>query len=608
MEARPSRLPAPSWPLDPLDRRAFLRFGGAAGLLAGLDTLVPGYARFGLGNLRNSSPQILDGSLGPIDLTIAETPVRIGDRMGTATTINGTLPGPVLRFREGDEAVIRVTNALEEDTSVHWHGILVPSGMDGVPEVSYPGISPGETFEYRYPIGQYGTYWYHSHSGFQEQLGHYGPLVIDPAAEEPFEYDRDYIVVLSDWTFEDPHRVMARLKKRPDYYNYQKRTVSDFFRDAADQGFFSALGDRLRWGDMRMNPTDISDVTGATYEYLMNGLDPGSNWTGLFRAGERVRLRFINAAAASYFDVRIPGLPMKVVQVSGQHVQPVETDEFRMAIAETYDVIVEPTADVAYTVFAEAMDRSGFARGTLAPREGMSGEVPVRRSRPLLTMADMGMAYGDMEGMEGMNMGGADAGMPGMIMGSGLRAAGTIAAARDHGPDGHGPGNAAVPMSVSNRLHEPGLGLGMDGRRVLVYTDLRALEANPELKEPDREIELHLTGNMERFMWSIDGKTFSQVGPIRVRLGERIRLTLVNDTMMNHPMHLHGMWMELENDTGASIPRVHTVNVQPAEKISLLFTADALGPWAFHCHILYHMDAGMFRVVEVVADEVAEGQ
>ena len=611
MRTKSSLIPAPSWPLEPLDRRAFLRFGGAAGLLAGLDTLVPGYARFGLGDLRNPSPQILDGSLGPIDLTIAETPVRIGDRMGKATTINGTLPGPVLRFGEGDEAVIRVTNALEEDTSVHWHGILVPSGMDGVPEVSYPGIRPGEMFEYHYPIGQYGTYWYHSHSGFQEQLGHYGPLVIDPAAEEPFEYDRDYIVVLSDWTFEDPHRVMARLKKRPDYYNYQKRTVSDFFRDTADQGFFSALGDRLRWGDMRMNPTDISDVTGATYAYLMNGLDPGSNWTGLFRAGERVRLRFINAAAASYFDVRIPGLPMKVVQVSGQHVQPVETDEFRMAIAETYDVIVEPTADVAYTVFAEAMDRSGFARGTLAPREGMSGDLPVRRSRPLLTMADMGMAYGDMEGMEGMegtNMGGADADMPGMSMASGLRAAGTIAAAREHGPDGHGPGNAAVPMNVSSRLHEPGLGLGMDGRRVLVYTDLRALEANPELKEPDREIELHLTGNMERFMWSIDGKTFSQVEPIRVRLGERIRLTMINDTMMNHPMHLHGMWMELENDRGVSIPKVHTVNVKPAEKLSVLFTAAALGPWAFHCHILYHMDAGMFRVVEVVADEVAEGQ
>jgi len=605
VRTRPSPLPAPSWRLEPLDRRAFLRFGGAAGLLAGLDTLVPGYARFSLGDLRNPSPQILDGSLGPIDLTIAETPVRIGDRMGTATTINGTLPGPVLRFREGDEAVIRVTNALEEDTSVHWHGILVPSGMDGVPEVSYPGIRPGEMFEYHYPIVQYGTYWYHSHSGFQEQLGHYGPLVIDPAAEEPFEYDRDYIVVLSDWTFEDPHRVMARLKKRPDYYNYQKRTVSDFFRDTADKGFFSALGDRLRWGDMRMNPTDISDVTGATYAYLMNGLDPGSNWTGLFRAGERVRLRFINAAAASYFDVRIPGLPMKVVQVSGQHVQPVETDEFRMAIAETYDVIVEPTADVAYTVFAEAMDRSGFARGTLAPREGMSGDLPVRRSRPLLTMADMGMAFGD---MEGMNMGGADADMPGMSMASGLRAAGTIAAAREHGSDGHGPGNAAVPMSVSSRLHEPGLGLGMDRRRVLVYTDLRALEANPELKEPDREIELHLTGNMERFMWSIDGKTFSQVEPIRVRLGERIRLTMINDTMMNHPMHLHGMWMELENDTGVSIPRVHTVNVKPAEKLSVLFSADAPGPWAFHCHILYHMDAGMFRVVEVVADEVAEGQ
>ena len=617
MQARPSRLPAPSWAREPLDRRAFLRFGGAAGLLAGLDTLVPGYARLGLGDLRNPSPQILDGSLGPIDLTIAETPVRIGDRMGTATTINGTLPGPLLRFREGDEAVIRVTNTLEEDTSIHWHGILLPNGMDGVPMVTFDGIAPGETFEYRYPIGQYGTYWYHSHSGFQEQLGQYGAFVIDPAEEEPFEYDRDYVVMLGDWTFENPHGILARLKKRPDYYNYQKRTVSDFFRDAGDQGFFSALGDRLRWSNMRMNPTDISDVTGATYTYLMNGMAPESNWTGLFRPGERVRLRFVNAGAATYFDVRIPGLPMTVVQVSGQHVQPVETDEIRIAIAETYDVIVEPTADVAYTVFAEAMDRSGFARGTLAPREGMSGDVPVRRSRPVLTMADMGMAHGDMAGMDmgggdvdtaDADAGGAHAHMPGMDMESGLRAAGSIAEGGEHGPDGHGPGNAAVPMSVGSRLHEPGLGLGMDGRRVLVYTDLRALEANPELREPDREIELHLTGNMERFMWSIDGKTFSQVEPIRVRLGERIRLTMVNDTMMNHPMHLHGMWMELENGTGASIPKVHTVNVKPAEKLSLLFTADALGPWAFHCHILYHMDVGMFRVFEVVADEVAEGR
>jgi CopA family copper-resistance protein len=581
-------------------------------LLAGLDSLVPGYARFGAGNLRENSPQVLDGSQGPIDLTIGETSVLIGDRMGRATTVNGSLPAPVIRFREGDDAVIRVTNTLEEDTSVHWHGILLPNGMDGVPKVNYPGIAPGETFEYRYPIGQYGTYWYHSHSGFQEQLGLFGAYIIDPAEAEPFEYDRDYVVVLSDWTFEDPNRVMARLKKRPDYYNYQKRTVSDFFQDAGDRGFFSTLRDRLMWGGMRMNPTDLSDVTGASYTYLMNGMAPESNWTGLFNPGERVRLRFINAAASSYFDVRIPGLTMRVVQASGQHVRPIETDEIRMGVAETFDVIVEPTEARAYTVFAESMDRSGFARGTLAPSEGMSSEVPERRPRPVLTMADMGMDHGDMAGMDmpgmdepAMDMPGMS--MPGMKMGSGLRPAGTIPESVEHGPDGHGPGNAAVPKRVKSRLAEPGLGLGADGRRVLVYTDLRALEPNPHLREPDREIELHLTGNMERFMWSIDGKTFSQVEPIRVQLGERIRLTMVNDTMMNHPMHLHGMWMELENGSGSSIPRVHTVNVKPAEKVSLLFTADAPGPWAFHCHILYHMDAGMFRVVEVVGGEVAEG-
>ncbi len=623
-----------------LNRRHFLRAGAALGALAGLDALLPRYARAG-GDLAARSPEVLDGSAGPLDLTIGRVSVPIGDRMGHATTINGTLPGPILRFKEGDEAVIRVTNTLDEDTSIHWHGILLPFDMDGVPQVSFPGIRPGETFEYRYPVEQYGSYWYHSHSGFQEQLGQYGALVIDPEEPEPFEYDRDYVVILSDWTFEDPHRIMARLKKRPDYYNRQKRTLFDFFRDAGERGVGAAVEDRLMWGGMRMNPTDISDMTGATYTYLMNGMAPGQNWTGLFQPGERVRLRLINASAASFFDVRIPGLPMTVVQADGQHVKPVETDELRLSIAETFDVIVEPREDRAYSLFAEAMDRSGYALGTLAPREGMRADVPPRRERPLLTMADMGMDH------EGHDMGGGAADehaahdmpaadpdphaghdmpaadpdphaghdmpapvpdphaghdMQGMEAGAGLRAPGTVPPMVAHGPDSHGPANASVPDQVMSRLHEPGVGLGNDGWRVLTYADLESPHPAHHLAPPEREIELHLTGNMERFMWSIDGKTFSEVEPIRLRLGERVRITMVNDTMMNHPMHLHGMWMELENGKGTAIPRQHTINVQPAEKLSVLVTADAPGPWAFHCHVLYHMDAGMFRVVEVGED------
>ncbi|MEX2468053.1 MAG: copper resistance system multicopper oxidase [Gemmatimonadota bacterium] len=606
---------------DAVSRRSFLRLGVAVGGLAGLDALVPGYAWAG-GDLAARAPEVLDGSAGPIDLSIGRVSVPIGDRTGHATTINGSLPGPILRFREGDEAVLRVTNTLDEDTSIHWHGILLPNGMDGVPNVNFPGIRPGETFEYRYPIAQYGTYWYHSHSGFQEQLGQYGALIIDPSEPEPFAYDRDYVLVLSDWTFEDPYRIMARLKKRPDYYNRQKQTVFDFFRDAGDRGFVNALEERLMWGGMRMNPTDIADVNGATYTYLMNGMAPDTNWTALFTPGERVRLRLINASAASFFDVRIPGLPMTVVQSDGQHVKPVETDELRIAIAETYDVIVEPSEDQAYTIFAESMDRSGYARGTLAPREGMDAGVPPRRERPLLTMADMGMDHrGDATagahaghampmpmpadtvedaagGHEGHDM---DAMGPMAIQAEGaLREPGTVPPMVVHGPDTHGVANASVPDQVMSRLHEPGVGLGEDGWRVLVYTDLEAIEPAHHLEPPEREIELHLTGNMERFMWSIDGKTLTQVEPIRLRLGERVRLTMVNDTMMNHPMHLHGMWMELENGRGTSIPRAHTVNVQPAEKLSVLVTADAPGPWAFHCHVLYHMDAGMFRIFEVV--------
>ena len=591
----------------PVTRREFLGYTGAAGMVAGLEALAPEYAGPYHARGRSRPRQVLDGSAGPIEIVVDETAIDVGGRTGRAITMNGTVPGPLLRFREGDEAVIHVTNRLDEDTSIHWHGLILPNPMDGVPKVNFPGIRPGETFTYRFPIVQNGTYWYHSHSGLQEQSGHYGPLLIDPPDEEPYAYDREHVIVLSDWSFEDPHRILARLKKQPDYYNFQKRTVGDFFRDVARKGLGWTVRNRLDWGRMRMNPTDISDITGATYTYLMNGLAPGSNWTGLFEPGEVVRLRIINASAASFFDFRIPGLPMELVQVSGQNIEPVETEEFRIAIAETYDVLVRPTGD-AHAIFAEAMDRSGYARGTLAVREGLEPPVPERRERPLLTMADMGMAHGNMMGREEGGMHDADphAGhdMPMPAAGemdpmSAMRPPGSLPEPTMHDEDDHGPGNAAIPMQLRHRLDEPGLGLEDAPWRTLTYTQIRALEPQWTHGPPDREIELHLTGNMERFMWSIDGVEFSDAEPIHVDHGERIRLTMVNDTMMNHPMHLHGMWMHLENGQGEAMPRVHTLNVKPAERVSLLFYADAPGPWAFHCHVLYHMDSGMFRVFHI---------
>ncbi len=620
-----------------MSRRDFVRAAGAMTLLAGMEALVPGYARAGAGTRAAQPLQPLKvGGAAVYDLRIARTPFEVAGRPGTAITINGTVPGPLLRFREGGEAVIRVHNELDdESTSIHWHGLIVPNAMDGVPGVNFAGIAPGEVFEYRFPLKQYGTYWYHSHTGLQEQLGHRGPLIIDPAAPAPIEYDREYVVMLGDWTFEDPWAVLAHMKNQADFYNFQKLTVADFFESVAQEGLWDALKTRLNWGRMRMDRTDILDVTGATYTYLMNGLAPDANWTGLFRPGERVRLRFINAGTDTFFDVRIPGLDMTVVQYDGQWVQPVETHEFRIAVAETYDVIVEPTEDRAYTIFAEVMDRSGYARGTLAPRPGMEAPVPELRPRPLLSMAAMGMMHGGMEGMnhggmdmEGMDMegmqmpdstGGGDmegmesmamqGGAPeklaiaGAVRTEGLRPPGTVPPALMHGPDGHGPGNATTPMMTYPQVDQPGVGLGDDGWPVLVYTDLRALERRPDFRPPDRSLEIHLTGNMERFMWSINGEEFSNAAPIPFNYGERLRLIMVNDTMMNHPMHLHGMWMELENGHGELIPRSHTVNVKPAERLSLLINVDALGPWAFHCHILYHMESGMFRVVRVSSPE-----
>ena len=645
-------------PMGPFSRRRFLRTAGALGALAGLQRLSPAYAltpgRFsGPAAAGESARAAADG----VDLLIRETPFGFGGRRAVATTINGTIPGPLLRFREGDDVTIRVTNQLKEDTSIHWHGLLVPNPMDGVPGVNFPGIHPGETFVYQFPLRQYGTYWYHSHSGLQEQVGHYGPLIIDPTEPEPFQYDREYVVMLSDWSFEDPHKILDNLKKQAAYYNFQRRTVGDFFSDVGRDGLRATIQDRLAWAKMRMSPIDISDVTGSTYTYLLNGLPPASNWTGLFRRGERVRLRFINAGAGSYFDVRIPGLEMTLVQFSGQHVQPVTFDEFRIEIAQTYDVIVQPTEDRAYTIFAESMDRSGYARGTLAPRAGMRGEIPKRRPRPTLTMMDMGMAHGDMGtgGHGGMDMSGggstpsapmAGHDMPGtagtagtpqaagapstgmaghdmagmastgaaggargfagqlrdgtIIRTSGLRAPGTIPEPVAHGSDQHGAANAAVPMQTTSRLHEPGAGLGEDGWRVLVYTDIKRLTPAPIFGPPVREIELHLTGNMERYMWSINGIPFAKAQDhIPLKHGERIRLTMVNDTMMAHPMHLHGVFMELENGHGPECPFVHTINVKPAERVSVLATPIDPGPWAFHCHVLFHMEEGMFRVFHV---------
>jgi len=525
----------------------------------------------------------------------------------------------LIRLKEGQDAVLRVTNLLEESTSIHWHGMILPPGMDGVPGVSFAGIAPGETFTYRFPVRQNGTYWYHSHSGLQEQLGHVGPLIIDAAEPERFRYDREHVLLLTDWTFENPASVFRNLKTMEGFYNFQERTVADFFADVRRQGFSDTVEMRQMWSKMRMSSRDIADVTGSTYSYLLNGHSPEENWNALFKAGERVRLRVINGSAMSYFDVRIPGLKMTVVAADGQPVQPVPVDEFRIGVAETYDVLVSPEDDQAYTIFAESLDRSGYARATLAPREGMQADIPKRRR--IADRGMEGMAAGAMGGMQGMDHsamsgGGMEsmdhAGMSGDDMESmdHSNMSGGDMESMDHGnSDGMSKEKAktrengmlvAGEAQPGSRYGQAGIGIDPDERRVLVYRDLKAFAPWPDRRGPWRELELHLTGNMERYMWSFDGKKFSEVnGPIHFEKDERLRLILINDTMMEHPIHLHGMWMELENGQGELIPRKHTLNVKPGERVSALITADAEGSWAFHCHLLYHMEAGMFRVVQV---------
>ena len=596
-----------------LDRRQLLRASALLSGTAAAVALMPGWARSATPGL--ATLPTLSGE--DIRLTIGHSAIKLGGRSGHAVAINGTVPGPLIRLKEGQKARLSVTNTLDEDTSIHWHGLLVPFQMDGVPGVSFPGIRPGETFVYEFPVIQSGTYWYHSHSGLQEQEGHYGPIVIDPAGEDPVAFDREHVLVLSDFSFMHPHKIFERLKQQGGVFNHQRQTIAGLLA-----GKDQTLAERIEWAKMLMDPTDISDVTGAALEFLVNGHGPQENWTGLFRPGERVRLRVINAAAQMIFNVRIPGLRMTIVAADGQNVRPVEVDEFQIGNAETYDVIVRPTEDQAFTIVSEAVDRSGMGRATLAPRPGMTAPVPPLRERPLATMKDMGM---DMSAHAGPSGAGAvdHAAMghpPPPTTGPGLappRPRGSDVMGDMAGMDMNmldprkapqvpmGPGVQMISPMPMDRTGDAGQGLESVGHRVLVYQDLIALAANPDQRAPSRAMEIRLTGNMERFMWGFDGRKFSEnPPPYSLRHGERVRITLVNDTMMTHPIHLHGHFFELIHGPVGHLPRKHTVNVLPGGKVTFDVTGEA-GDWAFHCHMLYHMHAGMFQVFKVRAGEGA---
>jgi CopA family copper-resistance protein len=540
-------------------RRRFVQ--GLAGTAVAASGLLP--LRFGSRASAAAGPAgVLTGP--EVHLEIGQREVSITGAKRFATVVNGRLPGPVLRWREGDPITVHVTNRLTAPTSIHWHGVIVPADMDGVPGVSFKGIEPGSTFTYRFRVNQSGTYWYHSHSRFQEQVGLYGALIVEPRAGERQRASREHVVLLSDWTDQDPEHLYRTLKLHSDYYNFGKRTAGDFLADLRSRGWSETLADRRMWGEMRMSPTDLSDVSGYAYTYLMNGVPPAGNWTGLFEPGETVRLRCINGSSMTFFDLRIPGLKLTVIAADGQDVEPVAVDEVRIGPAEVYDLLVEPDEARAYALFAQALDRSGYALGTLAPRQGLRATAPALDSRALLTMADMGQAMGhDM-------------------------------------PAGHDMSSmGAMTMPTMDRLGDPGVGLRNNGRRVLTYADLHTVGGPLDSREPSREIELHLTGHMSRFIWSFDDKKFSDSEPLRFHYGERLTLVLINDSMMLHPIHLHGMWGEIYSADGRFQVRKHTITVQPGQRLTYRVTADALGTWAYHCHLLYHMEAGMFREVVV---------
>ncbi len=609
-------------------RRHFVKGLAAGGALLGLG-LTPQLSQSAR-HKPSIAPQLLRGT--NFDLTYSPLPVNFTGKERYATAINGSVPAPTLRWREGDTITLTVTNHLAEDTSIHWHGIILPSSQDGVPYVSeaFKGIKPGETFTYRFPLTQSGTYWYHSHSGFQEPTGAYGAIIIDPKEPDPVNYDRDYVVLLSDWSDEDPNTIYHKLKKNSDYYNFRQRTLSDSLNDLSELGWNKFWQKRGMWNQSRMSDRDISDVTGYTYTYLMNGVTPADGWLGLFKKGERVRLRFINGSAMTFFDVRIPGLNMTVVAADGQNIEPVTVEEFGFGVGETYDVIVEPKDDRAYTIFAQSIDRTGYALGNLTPNPALKAEVPKMDAAPILEHSDMGMSMAgmnhgshDMSGMKNREHSQHDMGRmkemnPSQHDMSGMKN-------MDHsqhkmpskkinygsGKAGYGSNRALVHAQTEYGSHidmrtgtpeykidDPGISLRNSNRRALVYADLKNLYPTPDPREPEREIDLHLTGNMSRYMWSINGIKFSDAEPIQLKFGERLRINFINDTMMNHPMHLHGMWSDLETGHPDRIPRKHTVIVQPGAKASYLVTADAMGPWAFHCHLVYHM-LGMFREVVV---------
>jgi CopA family copper-resistance protein len=614
-----------------LSRRRFVQGAASAGALIGLGGTPLSFAANSTPQMK--TPEILSGR--HFELNIGYQGVNFTGRDRIATAINGSVPGPILRWKEGEDIRLRVHNHLHHDSSIHWHGMILPTGMDGVPGLSFAGIKPGEYFDYAFKVQQNGTYWYHSHSGFQEQTGVYGAIVIEPANPDPVSYDRDYVVQLSDWSDQSPEDIYSTLKKRGDYYNFKQRTVADLWNDIKANGLARSWAERGMWNEMRMSQSDIADVTGDTYTYLMNGNTPEQGWNALFKSGERIRLRFINSAAMTIFDVRIPGLKMTVVAADGQNIEPVSVDEFRIGVAETYDVVVTPSDDSAYCVFAQSIDRSGYCRGNLSPNPQWQADIPKMDYDPVLGHRDMGMGMAGMHGMhdmssmnamtpkntmkamdhsahdmsamtnpsmnkdhsthnmKGMNMPATDKPAP-----AGMGSQRDIAHEKtEFGP--HVDMRAATPM---NGLDDPGIGLRDHaqryGRRVLRYADLRNLYKTEDRRDPSREIQLHLTGNMQRYMWSMDGIPFADAAPLQFKYGERLRIVLVNDSMMTHPIHMHGVWSELETGEAMYLPKKHTILVQPGSKISYLVSADAVGRWAYHCHLLYHMP-GMMREVHI---------